>query len=148
MTEENPEIGQSVDVNGINTNYHRMGSGEPLFMVHGSGPGVTAWANWRLVMPHLAEKFDVVAPESSAGTRSPEGFSKMAHGETICSIRQHWHGKFSSSALLRAGLPSHGGEHPTGSTSWFCGCRGVPFPDTEVLERFGVRPSQETCGRS
>ncbi len=31
--------------------------------VHGSGPGVTSYANWRLVIPALAEHFHVVAPD-------------------------------------------------------------------------------------
>ena len=26
--------------------YHEMGEGEPLLMLHGSGPGVTAWMNF------------------------------------------------------------------------------------------------------
>lgn len=76
MTEENPEIGQSVDVNGITTNYHRMGSGEPVFLIHGSGPGVSAWANWRLILPTLAESFDVIAPDivGFGFTDRPEGY--------------------------------------------------------------------------
>src|SRR3546814_12323946 len=32
-------------------------------MIHGSGPGVTAWANWRLVMPELAKRRRVIAPD-------------------------------------------------------------------------------------
>ena len=47
----NPEIGLSIDVDGITTNYHRAGSGPVVLLVHGSGPGVSAWANWRLTIP-------------------------------------------------------------------------------------------------
>ncbi|MBH1961448.1 MAG: alpha/beta fold hydrolase [Rhodocyclales bacterium] len=32
-------------------------------MIHGSGPGVTAFANWRLSMPVLAKNFRVIAPD-------------------------------------------------------------------------------------
>jgi pimeloyl-ACP methyl ester carboxylesterase len=32
-------------------------------LIHGSGPGVTSYANWRLVIPALAENFRVVAPD-------------------------------------------------------------------------------------
>lgn len=35
----------------------------PVLMLHGSGPGVSAWANWRLVMPHLALHRRVLAPD-------------------------------------------------------------------------------------
>ncbi len=60
---ENPEIANSVVAGGINTNYHDVGSGSPVVLLHGSGPGVTAWANWRLTMPALATSFRVVAPD-------------------------------------------------------------------------------------
>jgi 2-hydroxymuconate-semialdehyde hydrolase len=59
----NPEIGKSILANGIQTNYHEHGQGEPVLLIHGSGPGVTGWANWRLTIPVLAEKFRVIAPD-------------------------------------------------------------------------------------
>ncbi len=58
-----PEIANSIVAAGIRTNYHDVGSGFPLLMIHGSGPGVSAWANWRLVMPTLAERARVIAPD-------------------------------------------------------------------------------------
>ena len=36
-----PEIGLSVDVDGIATNYHRAGDGPVVLLVHGSGPGAS-----------------------------------------------------------------------------------------------------------
>jgi 2-hydroxymuconate-semialdehyde hydrolase len=60
---DNPEIGKSVIAAGIRTNYHDQGNGKPVVLIHGSGPGVTAWANWRLVIPKLAPKFHVLAPD-------------------------------------------------------------------------------------
>ena len=59
----NPEIGKSILANGIQTNYHEHGQGEPVLLIHGSGPGVTGWANWRLTIPALAENFQVIAPD-------------------------------------------------------------------------------------
>lgn len=58
---DNPEIGQRVVAAGIQTNYHRAGAGEPVMLVHGSGPGVSAWANWRGTLPVLAQRFRVIA---------------------------------------------------------------------------------------
>ena len=58
-----PEIGESVSVDEILTNYHDLGSGAPVVLIHGSGPGVSAWANWRLTLPALAESFRVIAPD-------------------------------------------------------------------------------------
>ena len=60
---KNPEIGRTIDVNGIKTNLHDIGTGPPVMLIHGSGPGVTAWANWRLVMPELSKNYRVVAPD-------------------------------------------------------------------------------------
>lgn len=45
------------------TNLHRNGSGKPVALLHGSGAGVSAWANWRKVFGPLSQQFDVVAPD-------------------------------------------------------------------------------------
>ncbi len=60
---DNPEIGLSLETCGYATNYHDVGSGEPVIMLHGSGAGVSGWANWRGIMPLLAEDFRVVVPD-------------------------------------------------------------------------------------
>lgn len=63
-TTENPAIGKDVLANGIRTNYLEAGSaGDDVVLVHGSGPGVTAYANWRGVLPVLGENFRVYAPD-------------------------------------------------------------------------------------
>ncbi|WP_374341044.1 alpha/beta fold hydrolase [Azonexus sp.] len=63
MSVSSPEIGRSIVAAGIATNCHDVGSGRPVLLIHGSGPGVTAWANWRLVLPELAKSCRVVAPD-------------------------------------------------------------------------------------
>jgi pimeloyl-ACP methyl ester carboxylesterase len=51
-TTEKPEIGSSAITDGITTNYLEGGSGDQtIVLIHGSGPGVTSYANWRLVIP-------------------------------------------------------------------------------------------------
>jgi pimeloyl-ACP methyl ester carboxylesterase len=63
-TTQKPEIGESVLANGIRTNYLEGGSGDTnVVMIHGSGPGVTSYSNWRLVIPGLADNFHVYAPD-------------------------------------------------------------------------------------
>lgn len=57
------EVGSSVDVNGVPTHYHDAGNGPVVLLIHGSGPGVSAWANWRGVIPDLARQFRVIAPD-------------------------------------------------------------------------------------
>jgi pimeloyl-ACP methyl ester carboxylesterase len=61
---QNPAIGKDVQANGIRTNYLESGSGDQtIVFVHGSGPGVTAYANWRGVLPVLGETFRCIAPD-------------------------------------------------------------------------------------
>lgn len=57
------EKGKYIDVKGIQTHYHEDGQGEPLLLIHGSGPGVSAWANWRLVFPILSQHYKLYAPD-------------------------------------------------------------------------------------
>lgn len=58
-----PELGSFIDVAGVATNVHVAGDGDPVLLLHGSGPGVSAWANWRLTIPVLARRFRVIAPD-------------------------------------------------------------------------------------
>ncbi|WP_136414156.1 alpha/beta fold hydrolase [Herbaspirillum sp. ST 5-3] len=73
----NPEIANSIRANGILTNYHDIGSGFPVLLIHGSGPGVSAWANWRLTMPELAKRSRVIAPDMAGFgfTERPQGIA-------------------------------------------------------------------------
>jgi 2-hydroxymuconate-semialdehyde hydrolase len=72
-----PEIGQSITAGGLNINYHDYGSGFPVLMIHGSGPGVSAWVNWRLVIPELAKDRRVLAPDMAGF-----GFTERVPGMT------------------------------------------------------------------
>jgi len=56
-------VGQTVEAFGLQTNYHRAGAGAAVILLHGSGPGVSAWTNWHRVIPALADSFDVIAPD-------------------------------------------------------------------------------------
>lgn len=59
----NREVGRSVVAAGIRTNYHDVDQGFPVLLIHGSGPGASAWANWRLTLPRLAARARVLAPD-------------------------------------------------------------------------------------
>lgn len=77
MSNENPEIGQLINAGGRQTNYHDHGEGFPALLIHGSGPGVSAYANWRLNMPELAKQRRVIAPDMAGF-----GFTERFEGES------------------------------------------------------------------
>lgn len=76
MSTETPEIAQQLELGTIRVNYHDEGQGAPVILLHGSGAGVTAWANWRNTIPILAETRRVLAPDlvGFGYTEIPEDF--------------------------------------------------------------------------
>lgn len=70
-----PEIGKKCPTGQFETNYHDVGDGAPILMIHGSGPGVSAWANWRGVLADMGKTNRVVAPDmvGFGYTEVPEG---------------------------------------------------------------------------
>lgn len=73
----NPEISKSVLAGGLLTNYHDDGEGHPVVFIHGSGPGVSAWANWRLVLPKISRQARAIALDmvGFGFTERPANFS-------------------------------------------------------------------------
>ena len=148
----NPEIAESVIAAGIRTNVHDVGSGHPVLLIHGSGPGVSAWANWRLVMPALSERARVIAPDMAGFgfSERPEGF---AYGMDAW-VRQAV-GLLDALGIARADLVgnSFGGglalalaiRHPERVRRLvLMGSVGVPFTLTEGLDAvWGYTPSFE-----
>ncbi|WP_373717529.1 alpha/beta fold hydrolase [Roseateles sp.] len=54
----------------------------PLLMLHGSGPGVSAWVNWRLSLPVLSQHRRVLAPDlvGFGDTERPAGIHYTMDG--------------------------------------------------------------------
>jgi pimeloyl-ACP methyl ester carboxylesterase len=151
-TGENPEIGATADANGIKTNYLEAGKGDPVVLIHGSGPGVTSYANWRLVLPALAENFRVVAPDM-VGFGFSERPANIEYGvqtwadqvvglmDTLELPKAHLVGNsFGGAIALRIAT-----QHPDRVGKLvLMGSMGVPFPITAGLERvWGYEPSFE-----
>lgn len=78
----NPAIVNSIQTGEFATNYHDQGEGNPVILLHGSGPGVTAYANWRLIIPKLAEQRRVIAPDmvGFGYTERPDGIKYSMEG--------------------------------------------------------------------
>lgn len=146
----NPEIAHRIEAAGIQTNYHDQGSGEPVLLIHGSGPGVSAWANWRLTLPALAQQFRVIAPDMAGfgfSERQPDAVYNMdswvaqavglldALGLEKASVVGN---SFGGALALALAI-----RHPERvSKLVLMGSVGVPFAITDGLDRvWGYQPS-------
>lgn len=153
MTTQNPEIANSIHAAGIQTNYHDHGSGAPVLLIHGSGPGVSAWANWRLTIPELAKQFRVIAPDMAGfgfSERQPDAVYNMDNW-----VKQAV-GLLDALAIDQASVVgnSFGGglalalaiRHPERVNKLvLMGSVGVPFAITDGLDRvWGYEPSLAT----
>lgn len=152
-TVNSPEIGREIIAAGYRTNVHDHGEGGfPLMMIHGSGPGVTAWANWRLVIPELAKNRRVVAPDMLGFGYSERPADQIYNRERWVA---HAIGVLDALGLEQVDLVgnSFGGglslalaiEHPERVRRLvLMGSAGVHFPITKGLDEvWGYQPSLE-----
>lgn len=149
-----PEIGKFVDAAGVKTNYLEAGEGPPIVLVHGSGPGVTAYANWRLSIPDLATDFHVWAPDMAGF-----GFSDKPGGYGMQLWTDQLIGFLDALELERVSLVgnSFGGglairvaaQHPDRVQRLvLMGATGVSFPITAGLDAvWGYEPGLENMLR-
>jgi 2-hydroxymuconate-semialdehyde hydrolase len=141
---DNPEIGQQITLRGLSTNYHDIGSGAVVVFVHGSGPGVSAWANWRLNLgPVAAQGFRCLAPDMA-------GFGYSAAPADLVFSRDLWVDQLAAFIDSQTEKPVHlignsfGGAIALAYAIRFperlnklvlMGAVGVDFPITEALDR-------------
>jgi len=152
-----PEIGAFVDAGGVKTNYLEAGQGRPVVLVHGSGPGVTAYANWRLTIPDLAPHFRVLAPDMAGF-----GFSDKPADATygMAGWVDQLTGFLDALGIERVSLVgnSFGGglairmavDHPERVDRLvLMGAMGVSFPITDGLDNvWGYQPGFENMRRT
>lgn len=161
----NPEIGLSIQTGAFRTNYHDTGApavsadgatGEAVLLLHGSGPGVSAWANWRNQLAPFAERHRVVAPDlvgfGYTEIRDDQEYSREVWLRQIVDLldaleigRVHVVGNsFGGSMALALAI-----HHPERVAKVvLMGAAGVPFEITEGLDAvWGYEPSEEAMGR-
>jgi len=77
----------TVDVGGVTTEVLDTGPAEgadpPVLLLHGSGPGVSAMANWRPIIPALSKTRRLIAPDQL-------GFGGTADGSFRTYGRDAW----------------------------------------------------------
>lgn len=61
MTESSTLESRKIKVGGVGTTYYDVGVGQPVILIHGSGPGASAWANWRKMIGPLSRNYRVIA---------------------------------------------------------------------------------------
>jgi pimeloyl-ACP methyl ester carboxylesterase len=148
----------TVDVDGVATRHLSFdGGGEPVVLLHGSGPGVTAWANWRLAAPTLAAAgFRVFAPDLQGfgGTDpAPDGDHHLGRWldhlrgylDTIGVARAHLVGNSFGGALALhlAAEDPHRVDRLV-----LMGAVGAPFTLTDGLDAvWGYEPSLDAMRR-
>jgi 2-hydroxymuconate-semialdehyde hydrolase len=152
---DSPEIGVFIDAAGISTNVHDTvvdPGGGTVLLIHGSGPGVSAWANWRLTIPELARDFRVVAPDLTGfGYSDRQGSAYNMAGWTAHALgvidalgldRVHVVGNsFGGSIALSLAIHHPGRVDRLG----LMGAVGVPFDITPGLDAvWGYEPSVES----
>jgi len=153
MTQQAALGGQFVDVAGVKTWVHDVGSGPVVLLLHGSGPGVSAAANWRLTIPALVDAgHRVIAPDQL-------GFGQTVppadHEYSVDSWLEHAVALLDNLGVERVSVigNSFGGAMALRLASRHAdrvdklvlmGSVGVPFPITEGLDAvWGYEPSVE-----
>ncbi|MGD9661056.1 MAG: alpha/beta fold hydrolase [Porticoccaceae bacterium] len=149
---DNPELGKNVKVNGYGVNYQEQGTGDTVILIHGSGPGVTGYANWRLLIPVLAKKFHVLAPDvvGFGYTEHPKNFEynldnwvafMIGFMDALNIKKAHFIGNSFGGALSLA----IAAKHPDRVDRFvLMGAAGIHFEMTEGLRKvWGYQPSFE-----
>jgi pimeloyl-ACP methyl ester carboxylesterase len=146
-------IESTIGHDAFSTNYLQAGSGPTIVLLHGSGPGVSASANWALTMKsELAQQFTLIAPDIvgyGATDQQPE--IDLSHDNRV----EHVASFLAALDLGPARLVgnSMGGGIALGIAARYpelvermvlMGTAGVSFPVTrEVDQLYGYTPSEE-----
>ena len=150
MEQKRPEIANSIQTGAFKTNYHDIGEGYPVVFLHGSGPGVTAYANWNRVFPLMKDEFRLIAPDMVGF-----GYTERVEGQ-VYNMNvwvQQTIDLFDALGIEKANLVgnSFGGalalsvaiKYPERINKLVCmGAMGVSFPITYGLDQvWGYTPS-------
>jgi pimeloyl-ACP methyl ester carboxylesterase len=61
---------RTIDVAGRHMHYHEAGKGPTLVFLHGGGPGVSSWSNFKYNLPTLSQRFRCIAIDQPGFGRS------------------------------------------------------------------------------
>lgn len=138
------------------THYLDAGEGPPIVFLHGSGPGVSALANWRFTIPALAGRFRCIAPDLIGfGGTMAEGLPSVDVWRWADQVRElldglgigrvHLVGNSMGGAIALAFAVRYPDRVDRLVTM---GTIGVPFQITDALEEvWGYRPDLDAMRR-
>src|SRR5207244_6473868 len=140
-----------VEHGNFETFYLEAGSGQPVLLIHGSGPGVSGRANWQaLLASPLATHFRFIAPDVAGfgATRCAEG-TELTHDTRVEQLLGFLHALQLQSVDV-IGHSMGGGLALALAHAWpgrvrrmvLMGSMGISFPISEGLEQvWGYTPS-------
>jgi 2-hydroxymuconate-semialdehyde hydrolase len=89
MSEATQSVGEIVQTH-VDAGRHRIfvnrageGNAEAVILLHGSGPGATAYTNWHLALPAVGSRFDAIAPDML-------GYGESSHPEPAPTSNKEW----------------------------------------------------------
>jgi len=82
MSLDPAEIAHTVRTDDWTIRYHEAGTGHPVVLLHGGGPGATGWSNFSPNIEALARHFRVLAPDMPGwGESDAVDFTTLDHVE-------------------------------------------------------------------
>ena len=96
---------ETARVNGVRLHYVTGGTDKPLLLVHGFG---NTWYGWRYVMPALAQRYTVMAPDLRGlgdSERPLSGYDKITMSEDLYALLEHLGHRQAFVAAFDFGVP-------------------------------------------
>jgi pimeloyl-ACP methyl ester carboxylesterase len=129
------------DVNGVRLHYVAAGNGEPIVLVHGFPQ---TWYEWRRIIPALAERFTVIAPDyrgAGHSSRPVTGYDKRTMATDLRELVRHL--GFERAAIVGHDIGlmvaySYAAQFPEATSKLVA--VDAPLPGTKVWDRISVDP--------
>jgi pimeloyl-ACP methyl ester carboxylesterase len=129
------------DVNGVRLHYVAAGNGEPVVLVHGFPQ---TWYEWRRIIPALAERFTVIAPDyrgAGHSSRPVTGYDKRTMATDLRELVRHL--GFERAAIVGHDIGlmvaySYAAQFPEATSKLVA--IDAPLPGTKVWDRISVDP--------
>ena len=135
--------------------YHEAGDGPPLLLLHGSGPGVSGWANFRGNLPVFAEHFRTLvldlpgfgksySCEQSPMMAAPQAVLDFLDGMSLDSlpiVGNSMGGNVGGTHRREQPRPGRAGSSRSAASGWRCSARRRPKASSSSCSSSRTRPA-------